>query len=69
MPYRSSEGALSYGTRIGCSGAEHSARRKREAELLASMDAERTEDGSRMKGFRGDLASRMWIDYQAWLSR
>ena len=36
--------------------------------LQVYMDAEPVEDDSRMKGFR-DLASRMWIDYQAWLSR
>ena len=67
MPYRSSEDALSYGTRLGCSGDEQSARRKREAELLASMDAEPADD--RVKGFRDDLAPWMWIDHQAWISR
>ena len=47
------------------SPAVQSARRKREAELLASMDVEPAEDDSRMKGFRDDLAPWMWIDYQA----
>ena len=50
------------------SPAEQSARRIREAELLAGMDAEPAED-SRMKGFQDNFASRMWIDHQAWLSQ
>ena len=69
MSYRSSEGALSYGTRLGCSDAEQSTRRKGDAELLASVDAEFADDDSSMKQFRDDRASRMWIDHQAWLSR
>ena len=44
------------------SPAEQSARRKREAELLAGMDAEPAEDGSRMKGFWDDLAPRSFLD-------
>ena len=51
------------------SPAVQSARRKREAELLASMNAEPAEDVSRIKRFCDDPASLMWIGYQAWLSR
>ena len=37
--------------------------------MAAGMDAEPAEDDSRMREFRDDLASRMWIGYQTWLLR